>query len=214
MIIPEVVLYTVISSFLQRIRSEITSGMEEEQTFLYGCFSGIKVGDFDYYQQAKEIWGRALSDLNYVRLTRFYQKDNLKGSVISLVNPGSVPAFNTVNYYDGQEELETGVKEKYSRTLKTSLSLLTTSINRDETQVIHNTLKAGVFALMDTFEMNGIRLPSISDRDMTFNQDMNVPYFGQVLIMDCIYDLKVLGFGQYPYTEDIKFQGELLPKHQ
>lgn len=200
--IPDIIIFQLATKFIDVIRkqvSDVSSGLvDERDSFLYVLFNRLSISGFDFYQQAKEIFGRDQTDPRYLRVTRFYDRQKTDIPTVTIVVPNGSPGQNTMSFTSPESTpgmevmLQTQVGSEFSRSFKTQIGIQTTSGNREETIIIHNTLKAGFIAMKDSILANGLLLPVFTERDMTFYDQM-IPanIFGQALMMEVIYSVTV-----------------------
>lgn len=207
MIIPEVLIYNNIQNFLSFLFLE--KNKNEKERFLFYLLRKnqevkLKIENYDFYEQASEIFYRDKSNQRKVEVFLGY---NLKRQNVPTIH---ITLSNEQNFQDGlgmdegydSEDIDGLYQKSYTRTFNCSYGIVITSDNSTEVLVIYHVLKAMMILLYETFELNGIRNLKLSGQDITMNNDI-VPLniFHKSLTMNFFYECFVPQF-----ASQIKFE--------
>jgi len=83
-IIPEVVLYNIITLSLQKIKDELLKDSSNKNNFLYKHFNGISMGDFVFYDQGKELMLRGRNVPRNLQVNLFFNTERASSPTIHI----------------------------------------------------------------------------------------------------------------------------------
>ena len=159
MFIPVIKIKRILDSLLSLIKTDYETHVEqglEEESFLYRVLYGNALGDYDFYQQAVNIFTRTGAssrqiqtrmgfDLGITTLPTIYvHRPNEASKGLNTIGFG----LDTNEFYENQDQT---VTEKLFRGFGATFEYVITSPNVLETQLIYEVLQAALISTVDTF---------------------------------------------------------------
>lgn len=93
----------IITRLLIFIQEDYKNNVEEEDTFLYKTFYGVKDGNFDFYEQGKKLFLRNDSNPRNLRVLLEFPKDKTKIPAYVVREPSKrTSEFNSIGKLTGQ----------------------------------------------------------------------------------------------------------------
>lgn len=187
--IPEIVIYETIKSFIDVINEDWTNKdgvVTEDQTILYHIFgkdlndNDIQIGDFNYFEQAKEIFLRSESDRRFIGINLGYNLERQGMPTIHLLLPHE-SSFNqgvgsNEGYADYYEDKDSDDNDVVFPTLthgsNVMYNLFITSENMMEVVLTYHFLKYCMLSLSNHMENGGLQALKFGGSDIQFTPDL------------------------------------------
>lgn len=183
MIIPELTLFNIVKGCVAQIKKDITDNVADEtKSFLYEILNGIKLGDFDYYEEAKDLFSRGSDHKRKIDTNMFFNAQRLGPPTIHISLPGeNGGAFDGIGVDEGYGDVDFNDtdgthKKKKTRSFDANYNIIITSDNTFETLVIYHSLRAMMIAVFEHLEFQGMRTPVIGGHDLQINSDVVPPH--------------------------------------
>lgn len=194
--IPEITIKQIVDSILLYIRTNYNSTLDKDKSYLALLIKGLKLGKFDIYEQAVEIFvNRGRNHPKQLEVHHFFNLERaaIPTIHIGLTNDDTGPngigidqGFNE-DIYDSTNQT---IKEVYNRAFDSRISLTITSENSLEVITIYHVLRAALISTFNELQFAGMQNPKITGGDLQINPDL-VPahIFFRVLHIDYFYDV-------------------------
>jgi len=177
--IPEIQLKAFLDELLEFIKEDFNSHTNENDTLLAIMLKGNKIGDFDYFTEAKDLFLREADHARPVTTRLFFDRDkaNLPSMHINL--PSEQPGPDGIGVDAGFNENEINslgdeIKVVYNRAFQSVYNIIITSDNPFEVLIIYHVIRALIVSFFDSLELIGFRNPKLGGQDLILNE-MNVP---------------------------------------
>lgn len=187
--LPEVQIKLLLDFFISKV----------DEKYLYYIFDKIKLGDYDFFENAKSIFLKNIESSRQIETHIFFNHNRANLPTIHINLPAeSMSGDNGIDW--GQEEIEDyekSILKLTKRVYNLKFNLIFTSSNTFEVLIMYYTIKSLIQGNIEMLELNGIRNPKISGNDIFFNEDfMPQGIFSRALSIDCIYDFKGLSLNK------------------
>lgn len=198
MLIPEIVIQTTIQQLLDFVKRDYNGEVDKTNTFLYKAFFGQKVGNFDYYEQAKDLFLRDKNHPKEIGVRMFFDRSRAHLPTIHLSLPSEQGGEGDgIGFDQGYQEnifnsTEREITTVYNRNFNTQYNIIISSDNTFETLLIYHTLRALLISTYESLEMNGLRNPKFGGRDLQLNSDIIPPnVYIRALTLDVFYEIAI-----------------------
>lgn len=217
-IIPQIrikeILDEIISLIKEQHNTKVAASLETE-SWLYRNFYGVKVGTFDYYEQAKELFvNRGEESRDRLEIRRDFDRDRASLPTIFINTPSeSQDGVNAIGmnydvgstYYENDDGSET---DSYGRAFRGVYELMCTSSNKDEVELLYRFLECVFIAFADTWNDNFNDTFTFSGKQLMPNPDViPTPLMIRVWTITIGDIQEVAKFDTVEYLEDVLFEG-------
>lgn len=199
MMVPELILYKIISGCVLYIKKDIADNqLDVSKSILYKILNNVKLGDFDYYQEALNLFSRGVDHQRSIEVSLFFNARRAQVPTIHISLPGeSGGSFDGIgvdeNYVAPTFDDDNGTYRKnYNRSFDANYNIIFTSDNTLEVLLMYHVIRAMFISIFDTVEFNGLRNPVIGGQDLQINGDL-VPthVFVRAMTFKCQYEIDV-----------------------
>ena len=211
---PDVILYNTIKGILTKIQDDYNSAATEPESILYKLTNGVKLGDYDFFEQAKEVFFKDKDARRAVDLRVGWDtsRAGLPTIYINMPSEGVGPdnGLGVDEGIDTVYDQSSGTyRNLYQRSFQSTYSIVITSNIRNEVVLIYNVLKAFMIPLMDHLEMEGLQNPKLSGRDLGMGDNKIVPkeIMMRTLNIEFYYDQSVEDLFDTDYITSLLFDG-------
>jgi hypothetical protein len=179
------------------------------EDYLSRLFGSLKIGDYSYFENAKEIFLKGADSPRKVICNLFFNRDRQGLPTIHIsMNQEMLGQGNGLGFDPGSLDLgvdpQLGVGtfvDTTSRSYSSRFNIIFTSDNTFEVLIMYNTLKAFLQGNYQLLELNGLRNVSFSGQDIVFTDHlMPTTIYSRGFAVDCLYEFEAPSF-------EIKEQG-------
>jgi hypothetical protein len=194
--IPEISIKTILEAILLFIRSDYNNATDKDKSYLAGLVKGLKLGKFDLFEQAVEIFiNRGKNHPKELQVFHFFNAERSPVPTIHLILTDDAVGANGIGVDNGfnlpiYDSVSKTTKDVYQRSFDSRLNLVITSENTLEVITIYNIIRAVLIATFNDLQFVGFQNLKISGSDIQINPDL-VPQaiFTKGLNLDFFYDI-------------------------
>lgn len=216
LLMPEVVLYDLLSNIIKVLRTDMeTNANTEEKSLLYRIMglneqgSALRLSHYHFFKQARKI----LLTKDNLKVYYGYNLSTTTGVDICILLPQE-NGKTAIGADDGYlETVETEDEEDYRQnynvqTFESTYQLMITSNNSLEVLTVYTLLKSALLMLIDQLELYGFRNPKFSGQDIVMQDDLTpVPLFHKVLNIEFTYEHVVPQAAVAEFCKSVSFEG-------
>jgi hypothetical protein len=212
LVIPEAIITRMVEGFLDFLRNEIKNSTTESETFLYLLLKGESDSQFDYYDNAKNIFSRKPDDERRVQFRQTLDRSRLQLPTITLlIDEETLHKRQSVGQGEGDygsiTTQEGKLKAIYSKRYNGKCHLLITSDNPAEVMVIEAVMKAGLNSVFMSFDDSCLQGLRIERGGLQMGSEaINAAHVG--LEISYFYDLKTPYLSANEILDSITFNGK------
>jgi len=195
MFIPVTKIKKILDSLLTLIKEDYLTCFEqerEEESFLYRVLYGSALGDYDFYEQGKDIFVRTDGSSRQIQTRMGFDLGITTLPTIYVHQPNEVmKGVNTIGFGMDTNEFYTNtdgtIVEKLFRGSASTFEYVITSPNVLETLLVYEVLYAALISIVDTFTeyFNSI---SITGKELVAHHEtMPEPLFIKAIQVDVDY---------------------------
>lgn len=209
-LLPEIKLKKILDHSLDVIRKDYYDSLPNEQnSFLYKVFGENVIDNYNFFIQAKTILLKTNDNPRLLQTRVFFDRSRAHIPTIHINLPSETPNGDSLGYGLGNvDPLFDDINEEYSlsrqRCFNTTFNITVTSDNTHEIIIIYTILKAIMISIVEILEMNGLRNPKISARDLMI-LDTTPPLYMRVLALEVWYEFNVPGLDFNKIVNQIDF---------
>jgi hypothetical protein len=208
-ILPDIIIESTIQSCLEYILADWNGKVDKTDSYLYKVWNGVIHGRYDYYVQAQELFLRTDADPNKLRVYSYYPEDKVKPPMMVINIPSeNLGGDNGLGFDQGDPLYDDDAltfENSYSRSYDWTYSISTFASNRNESNLIYNTIKALLTACKDHFEIEGLQNIKFSGVGMQLNKDTGNTFFVRTLNMSGFTKMTVPELETNPMGQDITY---------
>lgn len=195
--IPEIIVYKIIEGIIFDLSEDFKKQKQEENTLLYQFFEGIKIDNFDWYKQAKEIILRHPSNRRAVVTHLFFNRDAANIPSIHITLPGESPGDlgsigegigADIGFVDNENFT---FNPNQSKSFKCTLNIVLTSDNTFEVLILYHAIKAMLTSRLPLLALSGFYNPGISGADLQLMDQMPQGVFCRAIALTFGYENSV-----------------------
>ena len=214
-LLPEIQLKKILDYYLNIVNQDFqdsVSAGNEQASLLYQMFGGIVLDNYNFYDQAKAIILKGDDNPRHLEVRIFFDRTRASIPTIHLNLPSENPDSDSIGYGLGNNDPEfssdnSTFKEILQRDFNTVFNITVTSDNTFEVIIIYTLLKAIMVSGVEIMELNGLRNPKISGKDLMAHMDSPQPLFLRVLTLSFLYEFSVPEIKSQTVYNSFKFQG-------
>lgn len=177
---PDTILYNTIDGILKKIPDDFNKYSDKSKTILYKLTKGVALGDYDFYEQSKEVFFKNKDARRKIELRVGWDQTRTQLPTIYINMPsedkgpedGLGVDEGVDTFFDESEETYRNI---YQRSFMSRYSIVITSNIRNEVVMIYHILKSMMIPLIDHLEMSGLKNPKLSGRDLGMGDGNLVP---------------------------------------
>lgn len=197
LIMPELVLFNTVKSLLNFIRMDFHSVVDEKKTWLYKLFNGHHVENYNFFQQAKQVFTQSIDSPRVLDVRLFFDSERAHMPTIHINLPSENEGENGIGidegFTDALYDSDTNrFQRTYTRRYDATYNLIITSDNPFEVVMIYHFLKLIMVATMDHIQLSGLENPKTGGQDLHLNSDL-IPagVYMRGLTLSFSYDISV-----------------------
>jgi len=199
--IPEATLFNLLKEMISFLKRDFEEKTNKSDSLLHNMLFGIKIGEFDYLEQAKDIFLREQDHPRGLDVRIFFDRERASVPTIHITLPseesGAADGIGVDEGYNDPivNETEKIITPVYNRSFNTTYNLIITSDNQMEVLIIYHVFRNLIISMFDTFEISGLRNPKLGGHDLQLN-DQLVPahIFIRAISLSFFYDVAVPRF--------------------
>lgn len=213
--IPEVSIYKVVESMLKYLSTDFAQSTDEKKSVLWYMFGEdsitkerLKLGNFDYFEQAKHLLLRNSGDPRMMELAIGYNMERMHMPTMHIMLPSEQPKGAAIGDNEGYEAPIMDTSERTSRAVLSADSsvvynLLLTSDNSAEVLLMYHFLKVMELTWHEQFELRGFQNLTWGGADIQFNDEM-IPanIFHRNFTMGFDYEYEAPALTKTPYGKN------------
>lgn len=196
-LIPEVKILEIIDIAIKTVEIDYYSTIDTKSTLLYKIFGGNKIGKFDFFEQAKDIFLRSVDHPRKIATRMLFDTSRAGLPTIHVTMPAENASSDGIGIDEGyvDSELDTVHKKvitTYTRGFDTTYNCIITSDNATEVLCIYHLLKSMLISIFDTIEFSGIRNVKLSGQDLQINSELvPINLYSRGIGISCLYEQSV-----------------------
>lgn len=180
---------------LKGIIDFILSNITED--YLYRLFGTLQMGDYNYFENANEIFLKRTDSQRKVLCNIFFNRDRQGLPTIHIAmnqeylgegngigfDPGIIDSTDDIQLSEGT------YLDSTSRSYSSRYNIIFTSDNTFEVLIMYNTIKAFLQGNFGILELNGLRNVKFSGQDIMLNEllgPMNI--YSRGFVIECLYE--------------------------
>lgn len=213
-LLPEIKLKKILDYLLDQVRNDYYNNSSNEQkSFLYRVFSSDNnIDNYNFFTQAKAILLRGNDNQRKLETRIFFDRSRAHIPTIHINLPSESPQGDSLGFGIGNtppifDDNDQTYSHMLQRSFDTKYNITVTSDNTFEVIVIYTLLKAILISQVDIIEMNGLRNPKISGRDLMVMDQITPPLFMRILVLDFMYEFDVPELKLNPIINHAVFYG-------
>jgi len=215
--IPEIHIYSILKNILQLIKKDFKDNTDEKNTVLYKIFGDQRIGDFIYFEQAKDLFLRDLDHPRKINVSLFFNREKSTLPTIHLNLPSETPGptdslgMGIGNQDNIVNKVEGTVTEVYERSFDSTYNLIITSSNPFETLLLYHTFKALLISVYDSLEFQGLRMPKFGGQDLQLNESL-IPnnVMVRTLTLNVFYETAIPKYISDKLINSLQFDGKIV----
>ena len=178
--IPEIKLLSILNNLIDYTRNDTSNGsIRQEETLLYRYFFGQKVGDWDYYEKAVEMFKRKKSHPRYLEVRPYFDTERASIPTIHLTMPSDRPISDGIGVDEGYQEnyFDEGtnrITPTLTRTFEAQHQIIISSDNYSEVSMLYSYVKAVLISTLAEIDLDGLQNPRLGGQDLMI-RDALVP---------------------------------------
>jgi len=215
LLIPEITLLDTLKNILQFLKDDFNEHTNEEDTFLHNMLFGNKLGEFDYYEQGKDLFLRESDHERVIDIKLFFDRERANIPTLHLNLPqdngGPVDGIGIdEGHPDSIINETTGtITPVYQRSFDAVYNIIITSDNTFEVLLMYHVIRASLVSIFDSLDFAGLRNPKITGNELQLNPDI-VPtnVFVRALMLGCFYEQDIPRFFGEKLIKSVNFNGK------
>lgn len=181
-IFPEHKLKLITESLMNKAKNDLDANSgDETKSWLYSMFGGVVEEGVDYFEQAKkvlnDIYDETVDKKLYIKLGYSFNQEDYP--VITIILPDEQFAHPHLSMNEEVENYSKDgsdyIAEVHEARFNTQYVMLVSSNNMDEVLIIHKLLVAFFVSSTEQYDLQGIRNPRVSSRDVSMQLDVPPP---------------------------------------
>jgi len=199
-VVPEIILKTLLDGVLSEIREDFADENDEKKSVLYKLFGGVKIGKWDYFEQARDLFLREKDHPRRLDTRLFFDATRTSIPTMHITMPAENASGDGFGIDEGyQEGTFDPVKQEYTptftRMFNTRYHIIITSDNTLEVLLIYHCVRALLISIFESIELSGLRNPKLSGQDIKINSELVPPHiFMRGIGLDVSYEVDVPRF--------------------
>lgn len=179
MLIPEVILYNTINTFLNLVSLDYSIAVDKKDSIIGQMFDlddnerRILMQDFDYYKQASSILTRDEENTRRLHFNIGYNMQRVTMPTIHILMPSENKGrIDSIGHSEKREIVGEFMEIEKSRSNSSTYYLMITSDNSSEVMIIYYWLKSMFLIFHEELELLGLRNMNHSGQDINLQQDL------------------------------------------
>lgn len=210
---PELTLKGLLDVILKKIKDDYNGASVPKESFLYRLYGGLKIGNYDVFETAVNIFNCDNSDARKIDTRLMYDNTRANIPTIHVIIPEEIPNGDGIGMDEGYQEAtlnsdNTTLTEYLARAYDMKFRLYITSDNSFETVIIHNVIKAALIINIPSLQLNGYRNVKIYGNDLKINEQLTPSVFMRAINLDCNYEFIVPNMNTISVVNDITLKGK------
>lgn len=218
--IPELKLKALIDSLLAELIRDIqdndTAGTPMN-SILFEALDGYNLGEFNLYEQARELFLRTEDHSRKIRVGLFFDSQKAHNPCLHLTLPSEEKGqMDSIGVGEGNEDEyyneDTGeVSTFHTRSFNTQFRVVITSDNTMEVVILYHVFKTLFISMLDIVELSGFRKVVLGGNDIQVNSNL-VPanIFLRALTLSFNYETSVSKIDKQKLINSINFTTNLI----
>lgn len=179
MVVPELKLYELINVLMSEVGADYNRHSNKENTMLFHLFGNSnKIGKYDYYEQAVDLFTRKADHPNKINIRMMYDAAQASIPTIHITMPSENDDHNTIGVGEGgkkddiiYDDVEKTSTPLYNRRFQTQFHIVCTSTSSQEVFLMYHVLRAAMVASLDYIDLMGLKNPKLSGQDIRQKDD-------------------------------------------
>jgi hypothetical protein len=215
LVIPDIIIQDTLEAILASIKSNWTSNADKTKTILYRMLNGLEHGNYNYYEQAQEIFLRTKANQREIKVKSSFPKDKSEFPCIIVNNPNrGTGQLNSLGFDQNSIDpiYNTGdftFESNTARSFESTHSIMIFSDNKNEVQLIYYVLEAFfiIEQLKDHLHCSGLENIKISGREVQKMEDIPSGVYIRALQLSYFTQQVVDGITASAMIQSISFNG-------
>ena len=207
---PEVRLKVLLDALLERLSNDYINATDKSLTVLNRMFGDFVVGNYNFLNQAIEIFVINNGRVNNIETRLLLDRDRAELPTIHVTMPSDQP-YNDGLGLDpnniGIGETPTQFYETYTRGYNSKFMMVITGSNTYQILMISYVLRVLLFNNVESLQANGFNNPKVYTQEVRLNQDIMPNAYVKAVVLDSFFDLQIPKFGQVDICNSISFEG-------
>lgn len=179
MLIPEVILYNTINTFLNVVHLDYIQATNKADSIIGQMFNfddndrRIIMQDFDYYKQASTILTRDEESVRKLHFNIGYNMQRMSAPTVHILMPSENKGrIDTIGHSEDREMVGNFMQIEKTRSNASTYYLMITSDNSSEVMIVYYWLKSMFLLFHEELELLGLRNLNHSGQDINLQQDL------------------------------------------
>jgi len=177
----------IVDALIKYVRDDYNNTVDKTETFLYRLLGDNTEGDYNFYEQAKEIFLRDDLKARKIRTSLMFNKNTNGAPHIHVRESSRVKGnFNTIGGIQGEQFIyeDGSFSEQYRDTKRGTYEVLITSMNALDTILIAEVVYTLMYGAYETFQ-NEFSTFDFSLKELVFqNSNMAEQLFVKAITLD------------------------------
>jgi hypothetical protein len=194
--IPEIAIKSIIDAILLYIRDDYSTVVNKDDSYLAQLVKGIKLGKYNLYDQAVEVFiNRGKGHPKELLTNLFFNSERASIPTIHIVLLEDATGANGIGVDEGfnspiYDSISKTTKAVYNRSFDSRIHIVITSENTLEVIVVYSILRAALISTFTDLNLNGFQNLKISGGDLQINPEL-IPQniFLKAIHLDFFYDV-------------------------
>jgi len=219
MLFPEVKLYTLLENLLSLLREDYLTCIgesREEESFIFRLLNGVKVKNYDFYDNAK-----AFLIKNQVESPRYFEIrqgfDRTRANIPTahiMMGADNKSEADSLGFGLGDEGViyleDDNVQFQSTRNYNCRLNIVCSSDIYNETLIVYYVLRALIQTFILSFENIGLQNLKISGQDIVPHDEIFASgVYLKNIYLDCFYQETIPTFKIFKSPTGIRFEGSV-----
>jgi len=215
---PNSILFNTLNSLLIYLKEDWINQSDKEKSFLYQILKEIpETGDYNFYEQAETvIVGKGKKDTpRELQIRKAFDPSRLQTPTIHIKLNSDNQAGNGIGHDQGYKEPEFEeergeYRNTFTKRFKSSYSLLITSQNEAEVDLIYTFIRGFMLSAIDYYHILGLENMMFSGQDLNQSLDTADRYFIRTLTVSFEYEITTPSIFREKIINNIFFEQTML----
>lgn len=215
-IVPEFVVFNTVQSILKYLNSDYNSQTEKTKTFLYELCNATGMIRYNFFDNAIQIFAAPIDGPRAIKCTFQYNQQQTQFPNMYIQHAGEQDGVNAISTDEDSyepadyDDTADGFRHSYARRSNSTIQLVITSDNSNETVMIYYIMKALLLSLRGSGHLTfaGLENVKISGSDIQVQMDnMPRPIHRKVINLYLEYDSYTIDLDKNKYALGAIFNG-------
>lgn len=214
-IIPDVLVYNLINGIISHLKQDLDSKNDKTKTKLYKLLHKNNIQKLNYFNDAVSILSRKESEgsQRFLSVRRGFDMEKANTPTIHIedmeFHPSDDKSFAGMIGDVYEENNEVGNYPVYTVTNEGSISIMITSDNKNEVDIINQILWSIIYSAYDSFQLYGIYNLKLRGGGISLNEDIAPHVIGKILNLEFFFYKEIPAIYNFEEINKIIINGEM-----